>query len=134
MGPRQADGPCPTRALPAGALAVLAPRPAAGPALAFLQFLLGPQDAALSGARLLGVLDPADELVAGEGRDVLPGIERRRIGDQCGAQISWKLVHDPTGHSRAVHRKTVAAQGAAACPTKSAWPPSAMNLDGRPDP
>jgi hypothetical protein len=52
--------------LPAGALAVLAPRPAAGPALAFLQFLPGPADATLSGDLLLGILDPADELIAGQ--------------------------------------------------------------------
>ena len=51
--------------LPAGAVAVLAPRPAAGPALAFLQLLLRPPNAALSGGLLLGILGPADELVAG---------------------------------------------------------------------
>ena len=56
---------CPRRPLPAGALAMLAPRPAAGPALAFLQFLLGPPNASLTGGLLLGILDPADELVAG---------------------------------------------------------------------
>jgi hypothetical protein len=33
--------------------------------LAFLQLLLGPPNAALSSALLLGILDPADELVAG---------------------------------------------------------------------
>src|SRR5205814_666418 len=70
------------RALPAGALAVLAPRPAAGPALAFLQLLLGPANAALSGHLLLGIRDPADELVAGQRRDVLPRIECRGVGDQ----------------------------------------------------
>ena len=89
----------PTRPLPAGALAVLAPRPAAGPALAFLQLLLGPPNAALSGGRLLGILDPADELVAGQGRDVLPGIECRGVGDQRLAQVRGQLVHHPTGHS-----------------------------------
>ena len=67
---------------PTGAVAVLASRPAAGPALALLQLLLGPPNAALSGALLFGILDPADELVAGQGRDVLPGIECRGIGDQ----------------------------------------------------
>jgi hypothetical protein len=39
----------PEPALAAGALAVLAPRPAAGAALAFLQFFLGPANAAFSG-------------------------------------------------------------------------------------
>jgi hypothetical protein len=56
------DGIC--RSLSAGALAVTASRPAAGLTLAVLQFLLGPADAAFSGHLLLGILDPADELVA----------------------------------------------------------------------
>jgi hypothetical protein len=73
--------------LPGGAFAVLAPRPAAGPALAILQLLLGPANAAFSGRLLLGILDPADELVARQGRDVLPGIECRCVGDQRLAQI-----------------------------------------------
>ena len=51
--------------LPAGTVAVLAPRPAAGSALAFLELLLGAPNAALSGGLLLGSVDPADELVAG---------------------------------------------------------------------
>ena len=98
--------------LSAGALAVLASRPAAGPTLAFLQLLLGPANAAFSGHLLLGILDPADELVAGQRRDVLPGIECRGVDDQRLAQVSWKLVHYPTGHSRAAHTVTVAGQGA----------------------
>ena len=52
------------RYLPAGALAVLAPRPAAGPALAFLQLLLGPANAAFSGDLLLGILDQMNSLRA----------------------------------------------------------------------
>jgi len=63
-GPYPAVG-APSRLLSAGALAVLAPWPAAGPTLAFLQLLLGPANAAFSGHLLLGILDPADELVAG---------------------------------------------------------------------
>src|SRR5437763_9544716 len=95
------------RPLSAGALAVPAPWPAAGPTLALLQLFLGPANAAFSGHFLLGILDPADELVAGERRDVLPGIECRGVGGQRLAQVSWKLVHHPTGHSRAAHRATV---------------------------
>ena len=68
-------------ALRAGAFAVAAPRPAAGPTLAFLQLLLGSANAAFSSHLLLGIHDPADELVAGQGRDVLPGIECRGVGD-----------------------------------------------------
>jgi hypothetical protein len=32
----------------------------------------------------------------------------RGVGQQRLAQISWKLVHHSTGHSRAAHRTTVA--------------------------
>ena len=98
----------------AGALAVLAPWPTAGPTLAFLELLPGSANAAFSSGLLLRILDPADELVAGERRDVLPGIERRRVGDQRHAQVLWKLVHHPTGHSRAAHRAKVVAVRATA--------------------
>ncbi len=100
-----------TRLLSAGTLAVCAPWPAAGPALALLQLLLGPTNAAFSGHLLLGILDPADELVAGQRRDIPPGIECRGVGDQCLAQVCWKLVHHPTGQSRAAHTVTVAGRG-----------------------
>jgi hypothetical protein len=56
---------------------------------------------------------PADELVSGQRRDVLPGIECRGVGDQCLAQVCGKLVHHPAGHSLAAHRATVALQGPA---------------------
>ena len=99
------------RLLSADARAVRAPGPAAGPALAFFQLLLGAANASFSGHFPLGILDPADELVAGQRRDVLPGIERRGVGDQRVAQVSWQLVHHPTGHSRAAHTATVAGRG-----------------------
>jgi hypothetical protein len=76
---------------------VRAPWPAARPTLAFLQLLLGPADAAFSGHLLLGILDPADELVSGQRRDVLPGIECRQVGDQRLAQVCGKRVHHPPG-------------------------------------
>src|SRR5262245_62287182 len=82
--------------LPAGALAMLAPRPAAGPTLPFLQLLLGPANPAFSGHLLLGILNPADELIAGQGRDVVPGIECRVVGDLCMPQVWGQLVHYPT--------------------------------------
>jgi hypothetical protein len=90
---------------------VLAPWPAARPTLAFLKLLLGPENAAFPGLLLLGIFDPADELVAGQRRDVLPGIERRGVGDQRLAEVSWKLVHHPTGHLLTDHSVTVAGQG-----------------------
>jgi len=87
---------------------MLATGPAAGPALAFLQLLLGPSDASLPGCPLLGVLDPADELVPGQGRDVLPGIERRGVGDQRPAQVGGQFVHHPTRDALAAHGPIVA--------------------------
>ena len=75
------------RPLAAGAVAVLAPRPAAGPALAILQLLLGAANATFSSRLLLGILDPADELVARQGCDVLPSIACRAVGDQRLAQV-----------------------------------------------
>ena len=108
---RRPGGSGASRLLSADALAVLASWPAAGPTLAFLQLLLGPTNAAFSGHLPLGILHPADELVTGQSRDVVPGIESRGVGDQRLAQISWKLVHHPTGHSRVTHRPTVVGQG-----------------------
>jgi hypothetical protein len=102
------DGcPC-ARSLLAGAFAVVASRPAAGSTLAFLKLLVGSANAAFSGHLLLGILDPADELVAGQRRDVLPGSERRRVGDKRLAQVLRKFVHHPTGHSLAAHKTTLA--------------------------
>src|ERR1700759_1449195 len=95
------------RSLFAVALAVLAPRPAAGPAHAFLELFARAPDAALARGLLLGLLDPADELVAGERRDVLPGVERCRVGDQRLAQVRGQLVHDAAGQSWSAHAPIV---------------------------
>ena len=93
--------------LPTGALAVLAPGPAAWTALAFLELFLRPPNAALSGGLELCILDPADELVAGQGRDIRPGVECRGVGNQRRTQVRWKLMHDTTGHSLAAHSSMV---------------------------
>ncbi len=77
---------------------MFAPGPAAGPALAFLQLLLSASNAALTGDRLLGILDPADELIASQGRDALPGVERRGAGNECLTQVLRKLMNHSTGH------------------------------------
>src|SRR5512132_1609459 len=103
------------RPLSAVALAVSAPRPATGPSLAFLQLLLGSANAAFSGHLLLGLLDPADELVAGERRDVRPSIECRGAGNQGLAQVFGKLVHHTAGHSLAAHRAEGSGTGASGC-------------------
>ena len=58
--------------------------------------------------RTTPLLDPADELVAGEGCDVLPGVECHAVGDQCRPQVCRELVYFSTGHSRAAHGITVA--------------------------
>jgi hypothetical protein len=100
-----------SRPLSTGAFAMLATRPATSPTLAPFQLLLGPADATLPRYLLLGILDPADEFVAGQRRDVIPGIESGGVGDQRRAQVTWKLVHDPTGHSQAAHSATVAGRG-----------------------
>src|ERR1700753_2926182 len=86
---------------------MLASRPAAGPAHAFLEFLLGPANATLPGRGLLGVLDPADELVACQRRDVLPRRPWRGIAEQRLAQVGRQLVHHPARYSRAAHRARV---------------------------
>src|SRR6202042_1402138 len=96
------------RSLSASTLAVAAAWPAARPALTVLQFFSGPADAAFSRLVLLGVLDPADELIPGQGRDVLPRIQRRRAGDQGLAQVRGKLVHHPAWHLLAAHYVTLA--------------------------
>ena len=97
---------CPDR-LSAGPLAVFAPWPAAWSPLPFLELLLGAADPSFSGRLLLGILDPADEFVAGERRDVLPRVERFRVGDQRLAQVSRQPVHHPTRNSRSAHTSTV---------------------------
>jgi hypothetical protein len=101
----------------AGALAVRAPGPAARPAQTLFQFLLSPADAAFSGLLLLGILDPADEFVAGQRRDVLPGTERSGVGDQRNPQIAWKLVHHTSGQSWVAHRTTVVGRKETLWPT-----------------
>ena len=99
------------RSLATRALAVLAPRPAAGSAPAFLQLFPCTPNAALAGSRLLGILDPADELIAGQRRDVLPGIERRGVGDQRLTQVCGQFMYDPTGQSLVAHWSMVLSGG-----------------------
>ena len=72
----------PGRLLAAGAFAVPAPWPTAGSALAFLELLLGPTNTPRSGHLLFGILDPTDDLVPVQRRDVHPGIECCGIVDE----------------------------------------------------
>jgi hypothetical protein len=64
----------------ARALTVTASWPAAGPTLALLQFLLGAADPAFARLLLLGIFDPANELIAGQRCDVIPSLKRDRVG------------------------------------------------------
>jgi len=100
------------RSLSTDALTMSAPRPAAGPTLAFLEFFLRPANAPSSGRLLLGILDPADELVAGERRDVVPSLKCCLVSDQRRAKVCGKLVYRPTGNPLAAHRVKVAVVGA----------------------
>jgi hypothetical protein len=78
-------------------LAVTAPRPAAEATHAVLQLFPGPADAALAGGRPFGVLDQADELVAGQRGDVVPGGRRAGAGYQPLPQALRQLMHDAAG-------------------------------------
>ena len=85
------------------ALSVTASGPAARATLAFFQLLLRPANAACSGHLLLGVVDPANELVARQRRDVVPGLECRRIRDERLAQVCGEDMHHPAAHSLRTH-------------------------------
>ncbi|AHK30819.1 hypothetical protein Pd630_LPD03606 [Rhodococcus opacus PD630] len=68
--------------LPTGLLPVAAPRPAAWAALAFSQFGMRPCDSTLSRFIELGILDPADPLIACQWCDVIPRGQRRAVVGQ----------------------------------------------------
>ena len=87
------------------------PGPAAGSSHALLQFLLPSANTTFPGDLLLGILDPADELIASHGREIRPGGECHGIADQALAQVSWKLVHHPTGQTWSAHSVTVVTPG-----------------------
>ncbi len=92
------------RPLAPAALPVLAPWPAARPALAVLQFFLCPANAPLSCRSLFGVFDPADELVASQRRYVIPRFPCRGVGLQRLAQVVGQLVHHPAEDALASHK------------------------------
>src|SRR5689334_15777542 len=83
-----------------------AARPTARPTLTFFELLLRPPDAAFSRLFLLRILDPADELVAGERCDVEPSLERGRVREKRGAQILRKLVDDSARDASLGHART----------------------------
>jgi hypothetical protein len=86
-----------------GALAMFAPGPTAWPTHAILEFFPSPANAPLSGLLLLGIINPTDELIAGQRCDVLPGVERRGIGQKRLPQVNREFMHHPAGYSRCAH-------------------------------
>lgn len=89
-------------------VSVAASRPAAGAPHPLLQLFLGATDAALACLDLLCVFYPADELIAGQGGDVLPSIERHLIADQRSAQVDRKFVNHSSRNSLTSHRAKIA--------------------------
>ena len=96
-----APGVTPARPLPA----MLAPGPAARPAHAFLQLLLRSANATCTRRVLLCILDPANEFVAGQRRDVRPGRERSCVREQRLTQVRRELVHHSTRHDLLAHEE-----------------------------
>src|SRR5688572_12620761 len=94
----------------ARAFAVAAAGPTAGTPLALFQFLAGSADASFARLLLPCVLDPADELVAGERCDVIPGSERRRIGDARAAQVCGQLVYNAAWYALVAHAAKFSSQ------------------------
>ena len=74
------------------ALAVGTAGPATGPAHTVVEFLDGTADPALAGFLLLGVADPADELVARQHRDVEPGRLGILVGDERFGEVLGQFV------------------------------------------
>jgi hypothetical protein len=68
--------------------------PAAGTAHAFKKFLASSFDPAVASVDKFGVFNPADPLVAGEGRKTVPYVHNSGICCQCLSQVSWYLVHN----------------------------------------
>jgi len=82
-------------------------RPAAWPAHSVLKLFLSATDPAGSSLILLGVLNPTDELVASQGGDVLPTVQREVVCEQGLPQVSWKFVDDSARNALATHRKKI---------------------------
>lgn len=77
--------------------------PAAGTSDSFGQFRTSSLDATFSSLDKFGAFNPADPLVARERRDVVPGVESRRISRERLAQIGWQGVNRAARYVRVVH-------------------------------
>jgi len=78
--------------------AVRAARPTTGPALPVPQILATPVDALAPGLRFLGGLDPADPLVAGERRDVVPSRQRLWVSQERIPEVVRKAMDNAAGN------------------------------------
>lgn len=78
-------------------LPMAATRPTAWAPLSFGQLIVGTPDAPLPRLVLLGILHPADPLVASQRCDVPPRFKRRRLRKERLSQVSGQLVHRSRG-------------------------------------
>ena len=72
-------------------------------ALTLFEFFLRPANTSLASDILLCIVNPADEFVASERRDVLPRIERGSVNQQRTSQIGRKFVDDSAWNSLRAH-------------------------------
>jgi hypothetical protein len=86
--------PCGTRRYTS---TVRAARPATGAAFSRGQIFTAPLNPVAARFRFFGGSHPADILIARQGRDVLPGGQRFRMGSQGFFQIGGKSVHRAAG-------------------------------------
>jgi hypothetical protein len=70
-----------------------ATRPAARPPLSFQQLVTGSRDTPLPGRDLLGIIDPADELVSAKRRQSFPQRQYALVRLQSGLKVFRGLVH-----------------------------------------
>ena len=82
---------------------MLATRPAARTTHAVLKLLLSSADATSPSLVTLRVLNPADELVAREWRDVPPSCEGNGVADQSPPQVGGQSMHHSSWDALAAH-------------------------------
>jgi hypothetical protein len=84
--------------------------------------ILSPVDATFPAHVLLGVLHPADELVASKQWNVVPSIKRRLVGDQRDAQVCGEAWVLPRPERMAGHEAATATHSHAALRmTRGSW-------------
>jgi hypothetical protein len=86
-----------------GSLSMCAARPTTGTALTLFEFFLGPTNPPLACHLLFGVIDPANELIASERRDVPPRIEGGIVRDERATQIGREFMDHATRYPLSAH-------------------------------